>query len=455
MTIVTINPTTGDQLETYEAHTPAAVEARLAAAAAAQRGWNAEAPHRRGELLTRLAGVLRARTPQYARLITLEMGKPLAEAAAEIEKCAVTCDYYAGNAERFLAPEAVETSARESMIVFEPLGTVLGIMPWNYPFWQTIRFLAPALLGGNTAILKHANNVPGCALALEAALREAGAPEGLFAALLIETGEIKAVVEDARISAVSLTGSTEVGAIVAAQAGRTLKPQVLELGGSDPFIVLADADLELAVATAVKARFSNNGQSCISAKRFLVAEEIADEFTEVFTASVRALKVGDPLEAGTKLGPMARASLRTNLHRQMEETRRAGARLLCGGEPIEGPGWFYRPTILDRVTPGMAAFDEETFGPAAAITAVANADTAVELANASPFGLGASLWTRDLDRARALIPHIQAGAVFVNAMVASDPRIPFGGIKQSGYGRELGVLGLRSFVNQKTVWIGA
>ena len=269
MTIITINPATGYQLEAYDAHTPAAVEARLAAAAAAQRGWRAEAPARRGELLACLAGVLRERTPHYARLITGEMGKPLAEASAEIEKCAVTCDYYARNAERFLAPEVVETSAQESMVVFEPLGTVLGIMPWNYPFWQTIRFLAPALLGGNAAILKHANNVPGCALALEAALREAGSPDGLFAALLIDTSEVKAVVEDRRISAVSLTGSTEVGAIVAAQAGSTLKPQVLELGGSDPFIVLADADLDLAVATAVKARFSNNGQSCISAKRFL------------------------------------------------------------------------------------------------------------------------------------------------------------------------------------------
>ncbi len=455
MTIITINPATGDRLEAYEAHTPAAVEARLAAAAAVQRGWKAEPPAQRGAMLARLAGVLRERTPQYARLITLEMGKPLAEAAAEIEKCAVTCDYYAGNAERFLAPEPVETSARESMVVFEPLGTVLGIMPWNYPFWQTIRFLAPALLGGNAAILKHANNVPGCALALEAALCEAGSPKGLFAALLIDTGAVRAVVEDARISAVSLTGSTEVGAIVASQAGSRLKPQVLELGGSDPFIVLADADLELAVATAVKARYSNNGQSCISAKRFLVAEEIADDFIEAFTATVRALTIGNPLDPAAKLGPLARESLRTNLHRQVEATRSAGARLLCGGEPVEGPGWFYLPTVLDRVTPGMAAFDEETFGPAAAITVVADANEAVELANASPFGLGASLWTRDLDRARGLLPHIQAGAVFVNALVASDPRIPFGGIKQSGYGRELGVLGLRSFVNQKTVWIGA
>ena len=455
MTIVTINPATGEQLDAYEAHTPAAVEARLAAAAAAQRGWGEAAPAERGALLARLTRVLRERATQYARLITLEMGKPLAEAAAEIEKCAVTCDYYAHNAERFLAPEPVETSARESMVVFEPLGTVLGIMPWNYPFWQTIRFLAPALLGGNAAILKHANNVPGCALALEAALREAGSPEGLFAALLIETGEVKTVVEDARISAVSLTGSTEVGAIVASQAGRMLKPQVLELGGSDPFIVLADADLERAVATAVKARYSNNGQSCISAKRFLVVEAVADEFVEAFTAAVRALTTGDPLDPATKLGPLARETLRTNLHRQVEATRRAGARLLCGGEPAPGPGWFYQAAVLDRVAPGMAAFDEETFGPAAAITVVRDADEAVELANASPFGLGASLWTRDLDRARGLIPRIAAGAVFVNALVASDPRIPFGGIKHSGYGRELGVLGLRSFLNQKTVWIGA
>ena len=455
MTIVTTDPATGEQIEAYEAHTPAAVEARLAAAAAAQRVWRAEPPATRGALLARLAVALRERTPHYARMITIEMGKPLAEAAAEIEKCAVTCDYYARNAERFLAPEPVETSARESMVVFEPLGTVLGIMPWNYPFWQTIRFLAPALLGGNAAILKHANNVPGCALALEASLHEAGSPKGLFAALLIDNSEVRAVVEDARISAVSLTGSTEVGAIVASQAGSRLKPQVLELGGSDPFIVLADADLELAVTTAVKARYSNNGQSCISAKRFLVAKEIASKFTEAFTACVRALTVGDPLDPDTKLGPLARDTLRINLHRQVEATRGAGARLLCGGEAVDGPGWFYLPTVLDRVAPGMAAFDEETFGPAAAITVVADADEAVELANASPFGLGASLWTRDLDRARGLIPQIQAGAVFVNALVASDPRIPFGGIKQSGYGRELGVLGLRSFVNQKTVWIGA
>ena len=455
MTIVTINPATGDRLETYEAHSPAAVETRLAAAEAAQRVWRHEEPERRGALLARLAGVLRERTPRYARLITLEMGKPLAEAAAEIEKCAVTCDYYARNAERFLAPEPVETSARDSMVAFEPLGTVLGIMPWNYPFWQTIRFLAPALLGGNAAILKHANNVPGCALALQAALDEAGSPAGLFAALLIENGEVRAVVEDARVSAVSLTGSTEVGALVAAQAGSRLKPLVLELGGSDPFIVLADADLELAVATAVKARYSNNGQSCISAKRFLVAEEIADAFTEAFTASVRALAVGDPLDPATKLGPLARDSLRSNLHRQVGATRDAGARLLCGGEPLAGPGWFYAPTVLEGVAPGMAAFDEETFGPAAAITRVADAAAAVALANASPFGLGASLWTRDLDHARRLIPRIEAGAVFVNALVASDARIPFGGIKQSGYGRELGVLGLRSFVNQKTIWIGA
>ncbi len=455
MTIITINPATGDHLATYEAHTMAAVEARLVAAASAQRAWRTETPARRGALLARLAGVLRERTAEYARLVTSEMGKPLAEAAGEIEKCAITCEYYAANAERFLAPEPVETSARESMVVFEPLGTVLGIMPWNYPFWQTIRFMAPALLGGNAAILKHADNVPGCALALEAAVRDAGSPEGLFAALLIDASEVRKVVEDSRISAVSLTGSTRVGAIVAAQAGNTLKPLVLELGGSDPFIVLPDADLDLAVATAVKARFSNNGQSCISAKRFLVASEIVDAFTEAFTASVRALTVGSPLDPATKLGPMARESLRTNLHGQVQATRTAGARLLCGGALVEGAGWFYQPTVFDHVSPGMAAFDEETFGPAAAITVFADADEAIALANASPFGLGASVWTRDLDRARGLIPRIEAGAVFVNALVASDARIPFGGIKQSGYGRELGVLGLRSFVNQKTVWIGA
>ena len=455
MSFVTINPATGDRLQTYEAHDAAAVDARLAAATAAQRRWRFEPPATRGAVLGRLAGVLRGRAAQNARLITCEMGKPLAEASAEIEKCAVTCDFYAQNAESFLAPERVETSALESLIAYEPLGVVLGIMPWNYPFWQAVRFLAPALLGGNAALLKHADNVPGCALALEAALKQAGAPDGLFSTLLIQTAEVKGVIEDPRVSAVSLTASTEAGAIVAAQAGARIKPQVLELGGSDPFIVLADADLDRTVKAAVKARYSNTGQSCIAAKRFLVAEAIAGRFVEAFTDAVGALTLGDPLATATHLGPMARASLRTSLHRQVEATRDAGARLLCGGEAVERPGWFYRPTVLDRVVPGMAAFDEETFGPAAAITVAKDDDEAVALANATAFGLGASIWTRDLDRARRLIPRIEAGAVFVNAIVASDARIPFGGVKHSGYGRELGVLGVRSFLNQKTVWIGA
>ncbi len=455
MSFVTTNPATGERLQTYEAHDAAAEEARLAAAAAAQRRWRAEPPARRGALLARLAGVLRERAAQNARLITCEMGKPLAEAAAEIEKCAVTCDYYAANAERFLAPEPVETSALESLIAYEPLGVVLGIMPWNYPFWQAVRFLAPALLGGNAALLKHADNVPGCALALEAALKEAGAPDGLFSALLIETAEVKGVIEDPRVSAVSLTASTEAGAIVAAQAGARITPQVLELGGSDPFIVLADADLDRTVKAAVKARYSNTGQSCIAAKRFLVAEAIADRFVEAFTGAVGALTLGDPLDPATTLGPLARASLRASLHRQVEATLHAGARLLCGGEAVERPGWLYRPTVLDRVAPGMAAFDEETFGPAAAITVARDDEEAVALANATAFGLSASIWTRDLDRARRLIPRIEAGAVFVNAIVASDARIPFGGVKHSGYGRELGVRGVCSFLNQKTVWVGA
>jgi succinate-semialdehyde dehydrogenase/glutarate-semialdehyde dehydrogenase len=353
-----------------------------------------------------------------------------------------------------LADEPVASSATDSAVVFDPLGVVLAIMPWNYPFWQLFRFAAPAFLAGNGAILKHANNVPQCALAIEEVMRDAGCPQGLFHTLLIDASEVARLIEDERIAAVTLTGSTEVGRVVASQAGRVLKKQVLELGGSDPFIVLADADVAAAATVAVKARFINNGQSCVNAKRFIVEESVADRFVMAFCAGVERLRVGDPLEPTTQIGPLARANLRDTLHKQVERSIAAGATLRLGGKFVDGDGFGYAPTVLDHVRPDMAAFCEETFGPAAAVIRVSDADAAIRLANQSEFGLGAALWSRDLARARQLARRIDAGAVFINGMVASDPRLPFGGIKQSGYGRELGSYGLREFVNIKTLWIG-
>ena len=376
------------------------------------------------------------------------MGKPLTEAVAEIEKCAITCEYYASRAEGFLAAETVTPDSR---VEFEPLGVVLAVMPWNYPFWQFFRFAAPALAAGNGAILKHANSVPRCALAIESVLRDAGMPAGLIGVVLVETEQVAGLIEDDRIAAVTFTGSTEVGSIIAAQAGRALKKQVLELGGSDPFIVLADADLDAAARTAVTARFLNAGQSCVNAKRFIVEESVADEFVARFGTAVDRLVLGDPVDGATTIGPLARANLRDTLHAQVRRTVEAGATLVRGGDVVDRPGFYYQPTVLDHVLPGMAAFDEETFGPVAAITRVRDADEAIRLANQTEFGLAASLWTRP-ERARELTRRLDAGAVFVNAMVASDPRLPFGGIKRSGYGRELGVHGMREFMNTKTVW---
>ena len=452
--IVSINPMTGVELARFDVHSPAQVDAALSAVVAAQCRWRREPISERVELLKRIARILRSGKDRYARLITLEMGKPLAESEAEVEKCAWNCDFYAGAAPGYLADERVASNASESAVVFDPLGVVLAIMPWNYPFWQFFRFAAPAFAAGNGAILKHANNVPQCALAIEEVVRAADAPANLMHTLLIEADRVAALIADERIAAVTLTGSTEVGRIVAAQAGKALKKQVLELGGSDPFIVLADANVEEAAAVAVKARYINVGQSCVNAKRFIVEEAIADRFVAAFCAGVRKLKIGDPLERDTNIGPMARASLRDDLHRQVELTLAAGATLKIGGEFVRGPGFVYAPTVIDHVKPGMAAFAEETFGPVAAVTRVADADEAVRLANQTQFGLGAALWTADVDRARRLARQIDAGAVFINGMVASDPRLPFGGIKQSGYGRELGIYGIREFVNVKTLWIG-
>ncbi|MDB5664610.1 NAD-dependent succinate-semialdehyde dehydrogenase [Cypionkella sp.] len=448
--ITSINPTTGEAIRSFDLQDDSAIESTLAAAAKAQKAWAQVPLSERVKTLPRIAAVLRENKTRYADMIVREMGKPITEAEAEIEKCAFTCDFYAEHAPIWLADEPIATNAFETAVVFDPLGVVLAIMPWNYPFWQYFRFAAPALAAGNGAILKHANNVPESALAVQEVMEKAG----LTATLLIDNAKVANIIADLRIAAVTLTGSTEVGSIVAAQAGRALKKQVLELGGSDPFIVLADADLEAAADTAVKARYINVGQSCVNAKRFIVETSVADRFTELFIAKAAALKIGDPMQRDTKIGPMARLNLRATLHDQVQRSIAEGAILRLGGTPIDGPGAYYPPTVLDHVTPGMTAFREETFGPVAAIVRADNADHAITLASDSEYGLGCALWTTDLTRARVLSRRIEAGAVFINGMTASDPRYPFGGIKRSGYGRELGSYGIREFTNIKTVWIG-
>jgi succinate-semialdehyde dehydrogenase/glutarate-semialdehyde dehydrogenase len=452
--IVSVNPYTGEELGRFQTHSAAAVASALSCTVVAQEQWREIPIAERVGLLRRMAGTLRDGKDRYARLITLEMGKPIAESEAEMEKCAWNCDFYADEAPRFLADEPISSNATQSGVVFDPLGVVLAIMPWNYPFWQFFRFAAPAFAAGNGAILKHANNVPLCALEIEAIVRKSGCPEGLFRTLLIDSSEVAQLIADARISAVTLTGSTEVGSIVASQAGKALKKHVLELGGSDAFIVLADADVETAAEVAVKARFINAGQSCVNAKRFIVDESVAERFIAAFCSGVQRLRAGDPLDRRTQIGPMARANLRDALHAQVARSVAAGATLRLGGEFEAGPGFAYQPTVLDHVRPDMAVFCEETFGPAAAVIRVRDEATAIRLANQTEFGLAASLWSRDIERARPLARRLDVGAVFINGMVATDPRLPFGGIKRSGYGRELGSYGIRELTNMKTVWVG-
>lgn len=452
--IVTVNPATGRKIADYELHSTSEVDERIEAAHQAQKIWGRKPVSERVTLLTSVAEVLRRNKTRYAATITEEMGKPLAEAEAEIEKCAITCEFYAGSAEKYLGDEHIESNASDSRVVFDPLGVVLAIMPWNYPFWQFVRFAAPALAAGNGALLKHANNVAACALLLEELFREAGTPEGLIGTLLINSSDVAGVLADERVAAVTLTGSTEVGKIVAAQAGSLMKKQVLELGGSDPFIVLADADIELAAKMAVKARFSNTGQSCISSKRFIVEASVADRFVQLFCEGVKKLKTGNPVDRDNVIGPMARENLRDALHAQVERSVSEGAQLLLGGQPVEGEGFYYLPTVLDHVTPQMTAAIEETFGPVAAIVRVQSEEEAIAVANNTEFGLGAAVWTADTNNGYRVARQIEAGAVFVNGLVASDARLPFGGIKQSGYGRELGEFGIREFTNIKTLWIG-
>ena len=453
MSFQSINPATGEVLETFEETTPDALARILESADAASRQWRRRPVTERAERLRAAARVLRERKDAYARTMALEMGKPLAQGVAEAEKCAWVCDYYAEHATRMLADESRQTDASRSYVRFDAIGPVLAIMPWNFPFWQVFRFAAPALAAGNAGILKHAPNVFRCALEIEEVFREAGFPEGLFRAVFLSNEAAGRVIADARVSAVTLTGSDRAGSQVAEQAGRHLKKTVLELGGSDPFIVLEDADLARAATSAAEARLINSGQSCIAAKRFIVVERVADRFLERFTDEMRARKVGDPLDAATQVGPQARLDLRENLHRQVQESVQRGARLVLGGQLPAGRGAFYPPTVLVAVEPGMPAFDQETFGPVAAVIRAKDEADAIRLANASPYGLGASVWTADTQRGERVAGEIEAGSVFVNGLVKSDPRLPFGGVKRSGYGRELSEYGLREFVNVKTVWV--
>src|SRR5437660_9782814 len=453
MTVVSINPTTGETLDTFAETTPAALERLLDQAVAAYQSWRRCSYAQRAPAMREAGRLLRARKTQHARTMALEMGKPLPQGEAEAEKCAWACDYYAEHAERFLADEPRETDASKAFVRFDPIGPVLAIMPWNFPFWQVFRFAAPALMAGNAGILKHASNVPRCALHIEDVFREAGFPEGLFRVALVGTGMVPAIIADPRIRAATLTGSDSAGSKVAEQAGRELKKTVLELGGSDPFIVLEDADLQKAAKAAAEARLINSGQSCIAAKRFIAVEKIADTFLEVFVSEMRSRRMGDPLDRATQVGPQARDDLRAALRRQVEESVKRGAKLLLGGRIPEGPGAFYPPTVLAAGNKGMPAFDEETFGPVAAVIRARDEAGAIRLANESQFGLGASRWTQDLARAGRLGRQIEVGCIFVNEVVKSDPRLPFGGVKRSGYGRELSEYGIREFVNIQTIWV--
>jgi len=453
MTFKTVNPADGSALEEVAVFTDGELETALQETASAGPAWRATPLAERCALMLKAAAVLRSRADDFAHMITLEMGKPVREALAEVEKSALGCEYYAQQGPAFLADEVIESDAGRSLVAFQPLGTVLAVMPWNFPFWQVFRFAAPALVAGNTGLLKHASNVPRCALAIESVFRDAGFPNGVFRSLMIPSSRVAGVIEDRRVHAVTLTGSEPAGRQVAATAGAQIKKSVLELGGSDPFIVLEDADLELAVENAVISRFLNSGQSCIAAKRFIVVAAIADEFTRRFKLGVEALQVGDPLDESTQVGPLARFDLRDELHRQVVESIQQGAVAVTGCNVESGSGAFYQASILDRVTPDVCAYHEELFGPVASIIRAADEADAVRIANDTEFGLGGSVWTQDSARGERIARQLECGCAFVNGLVKSDPRLPFGGVKNSGYGRELSRLGMHEFVNAKTIWI--
>jgi succinate-semialdehyde dehydrogenase/glutarate-semialdehyde dehydrogenase len=453
MAIASVNPATGEVLKTFEPLTASQIEAKLSLAAKTFETFRKTTFADRARMMNKAADILESEKESLGKLMTLEMGKTLRSAVDEAVKCAWGCRYYAENAERFLADEVIATTASRSYIHYQPLGPILVVMPWNYPFWQVFRFIAPGLMAGNVGVLKHASNVPQCALKIEDIVRRAGFPEGAFQTLLIGVKEVDAILNDPRIQAATLTGSEQAGIEVGVSAAKRIKKVVLELGGSDPFIVMPSANLDDAITTAVKSRVGNNGQSCIAAKRFIVAEEIADKFERAFVAKMEALKVGDPLDEKTDVGPLATVGAVQSLQADVQKSIDAGARVLTGGKPNPGPGNFYPPTVLTDIPRNSPAGCEELFGPVAALFRVKSAEEAVRVANDHRYGLGASAWTND-DRERALfINELEAGMVFINQMVASDPRVPFGGVKRSGHGRELSVAGIREFTNMKTVWI--
>lgn len=453
MPIATVNPATGETLRTFDALNDARLDEKIGCAAAAFDVNRGRSFSERAKRMRRAGELLDQRKDDYGRLLTTEMGKPVKAAVAEVQKCALVCRYYAEHAEAHLADEHVKTEAYETFIRYQPIGPVLAVMPWNFPFWQVFRFASPALMAGNVGLLKHASNVPQSALAIEEVLRDAGFDRDEFQALLIGADQVGRILEDERVKAATLTGSEPAGASVASIAAKHIKKSVLELGGSDPFIVMPSADLEKAVDVAVKARIVNNGQSCIAAKRFIAHEKIYDQFTSKFVDAMNALKVGDPMDESVDVGPLAMPQLVDDIEKQVRDSVAAGAKLLCGGKRLGDRGNFYAPTVLAGIPKNAPAYAEETFGPVASLFRVGDAEEAIALANATSFGLGSSVWTNDRAEADRFIEGIEAGQVFVNAMVASDPRVPFGGVKHSGFGRELGVHGIREFVNVKTVWI--
>jgi succinate-semialdehyde dehydrogenase / glutarate-semialdehyde dehydrogenase len=453
MAIESLNPATGERLATFPEMTPAEIDAILRAAAQAQKLWARAPVALRAEPMRRAAVLLRERAQDFARLMALEMGKPLKDGVTEVTKCAWVCEHYAEHAEAYLTPREEPSDAGRSFVRFDPLGVVLAVMPWNFPYWQVFRFIAPHIMAGNGGLLKHASNVPQCALSIEAVMRDAGFPPDLFRTLLVGAKAVKGIIHDPRVAAATITGSEAAGRSVAEAAGDALKPSVLELGGSDPFIVLADADLQVAAKTAAVARTINAGQSCICAKRFIVEAPVYDEFLRLMTDAMKAIRVGDPMDPATDIGPQARTELRDELHGQVEQAIAQGAKPVLGCAVPPGPGAYYPASVLADVRPDNVAAREELFGPVAVVMRAETADDAVAIANDSKFGLGAALWTRDAAAIDRLVPLIEAGAVFVNGLVKSDPRLPFGGVKTSGYGRELGLEGIRAFVNVKTVWI--
>ncbi|OKL38452.1 NAD-dependent succinate-semialdehyde dehydrogenase [Pontibacter flavimaris] len=453
MAIQTVNPATGEVVKSFTPHTSAEVKQKIEAAEKAFRSWRDVSFEERARHMNRQAEILESEAEKYGRIISLEMGKPLKDGIAEVKKCALACRYYADNAADFLADEEIETKAERSLIAFEPLGVVLAVMPWNFPFWQAYRFLAPALMAGNVGLLKHASNVPQCGLAIEEIVRKAGFPEDVFQTLLIGSKEVNAVIEHPHVKAVTLTGSEGAGSHVAQKAGQEIKKTVLELGGSDAFIVLEDADLEQASETAVKSRMVNTGQSCIAAKRFIVVESIADAFLQKFKTKMEKLKTGDPLQDEIDFGPLARVDLAEDLEKQVQESVKQGAEVVLDGGREGKDSAYFKPMILKNVKPGMPAYEEEMFGPVAAVMVVKDEEEAIKVANDSRFGLGGAVWTQDRECGLRVARKVETGAMFVNAMVASSPEMPFGGIKKSGYGRELSYLGIREFVNQKSIWV--